>query len=508
MQTIARTFWGERLGPVRLVGMPGPMSSRRLFMGQTPAAAPAPTTLPSVVLPPGENRLLNVKISSILDRLVLDPAWTAYIKALHDRPPEPTSSGRAFAFQQRQAPVPEIPELPADDKAVLEAVRRNPTQEELEDLSVIDSFYLHDPHFGLDPSMGRVPEGFIPSQLLPCTPADERMKYLDREPKGKGPPLPQWFWKQQREAKAAADALTDMEKALPDLSKDPFFCTKPIAIPGNQYIQQFFGRGGYFGIDESKPWGAERVPVWNSISFLGGLDGYPAPRPIPAMPGAWYNAIRADSAKFVHTGLILNPALARFWITLETLQVYDSVSNQIIAELKRQAKKKKRQALIQGIVIAVAGTILTFGLAAAIAPAIAAIGIAAATAGTVASAVATTAVQVGQMELAAQEKRQAAKDLEKISKQFEAGDAGYAAEMDKAAQILDYEAAQEERAAKMSQEEIDALTEGGPAEIGPEDVGGVHDFKPEQYSTGPSTALLVGGGLVAAAGAGALLLFA
>jgi hypothetical protein len=286
------------------------------------------------------------------------------------------------------------------------------------------------------------------------------------------------------------------------LQANPFFCTPPSEMPRSwmfRYVSHGeAGFGKYFRIGVGE-WGDVRRQVRNTISLLTALADYPFPSPISAAPGVWFWVLRDELVKFVKSDYDIHPELARLWVTLLTVENYNRVSSWVVAVLKDRAKRQKRKAIINKIALGAALIVIGVG-----------VGIALSTAIPVGSAVSSG--QVGQaatkiigQEMAYQERRQAAEDMEQVARQFEQDDAAFAAEARRAADTIDAMAAAETRSRGLAPEEEEAIREGlVEREINPRDVG-VHDFYPLEHESAPITDLLLGGG-IAAVGIGLLAL--
>lgn len=205
---------------------------------------------------------------------------------------------------------------------------------------------------------------------------------------------------------------------------------------------------------------------------------FPFPPPKGLFSTFWLERAGGDLTEPVFSGRSLIADELRIALALSTLDHYDEVMADIEAHEKSRARKKKRRALIKKIVTGIVGTVI--GIIVPIAGAVWA---------------------VGETALSEKERRDAAKDIEKAAKQFDAEDAAFAAELRRAAQVLDYQAQQTAAAAGLSPEEAEAIAETD------EEAAVPGEEPPTEPAAGPSTELLVGGGLAAAA-AVALAFFA
>ncbi len=465
----------------------------RVFMGQTPEALP-PEILPEMIAPEVRNRLAEVPVDIIRSRrqLLLVADAGGRMPATLDEALKRVYVPRGQAQKQLEEKggtrdVP-ISSWNKDDYAFLVAVNADPTEEELRDTALIDGlwtpqrFGVQRGRPGLMDALAAVACGTAHTEGIPR----EVVQAFSGE-RG-GPP-----WLQQRGMPRGA--------ATP-FAGNPFICGKPQKIPFPQSMWHYGDRiPQYFGLNGRLPWEEIKGPALRTIAMLDALVDYPFPPPISVMPQFWYEAVKGQMQEFVHQDIIINRALARLWITMAVIENYESLSARIIHELKQKAKRQKRKKLVTTIALGITLAVIGVGLAAAFAAIIPAAGAVTAAA---ASEAVTNAVQLA---LSAEEKKKAAQDMEKVAKQFEADAPRFAEEARKAAQMLDYQAAQEAAAAAPTLEEAEAIAEGGvEKEVGPEDTGGpLLDVPPP--AEGPSRETLhIGGGVVAAAGTAAALL--
>jgi len=229
----------------------------------------------------------------------------------------------------------------------------------------------------------------------------------------------------------------------------------------------------FFDLDPWVKWQDQRLVAKNAKVLTDTIGTYPIPSPLSAGPGIWYRVAQGKLSEAARYKWPLDPQVARFMITLIVLATYEQASNEIMDYFEDKARKDKRRAIINAIALAVFSLIM---------PAIAAAGFGAIMA-----------------VLDAKKAREAAKEMIAASKQFEATDAEFSSEITSAAEIIDYQAAQEQAATSLTQAEEDAIREHGQeGEITPEEVEAAKGKKPKIAE------LLVGGGV--AAGLVALLL--
>lgn len=405
-------FWGSSPRRELRVMNPG-LGVRRIFIGQTEPAAPQ------------KNRLLDVRTNVILSRAAL-------------MVPEPSGGLVSTVADYRKlfsGGLVTPSGWTAEEKAALEAVAAAPTPEELADVILIDSFF---------PFMKKVtPE---PQRGVPTTPAFD-LRSLVCE--GKAIQLDRNSWRK-----------------TPPLSTSPFYCIKPVpGLPSWLTSKPW----EWFKLDPAVKWGEQRLVTKNAKVLVDTLGAYPLPSPLSAGPAIWYRVAQEHLIQAVHDKWPLDPQLARFMITLIVLGTYEQASNEIMNYFEHEAKKKKRQAIINAIVMAVFSLIL---------PVIGAIYFGAVTS-----------------VIDANQARGAAQEMMKASKQFAETDAAFAEEIKKTAEIIDYQAAQEEAAKGLTPEEADAALEPGAE-------GKITKAEVDQAMAkgkGIPTGLLVGGGVAAAA---------
>lgn len=317
--------------------------------------------------------------------------------------------------------------LPADQAALVDAIQAAPTPEETEDLVLFRQFFV--------------------------------------EP---------WIHGLQRAASSVSSALQNITLRPFGLFGRGRFLSGPLiqTIPQQQLLPPFrfigirglVGPGAYFGVD-GMTWAEARPIVRNAMELVRALANYPLPSPIPEMPIIFYDEAQADLSEAARYPGQLDPQLARFMVTMTVLENYNTVSARIIDELEEEAEEARRGAIIEAVVIGIASLVL---------PAVVGAGLA---------AIKTV--------MDAREAREAAKDMKEAAQQFAATDAAFAAEVRRAADIIEYETAQAEaQAAAASQAAVQPAATAAPV---PEE-GGV------------PTELLVGGGIAAAAAAAFALL--
>ncbi len=426
-------FWTAPAGRVPLRMVNPGLGIRRIFMGQ---AEPAQA-----------NRLLGVRTNVILSRASLlvpasvplpaiPPGYAGLLPAPYTG--ARGSSRTAAGKRELEALFPfPAPKWTPEEKAAIEAAAAAPTPEELDVAKLIDSFFgFH--KYPLPQPFDHL--GFRGgggklglAHLLAC------------------------------EGTSYAEGRTS--RRVPPWSTSPFYCTG--ARPSMAYSLK---ADQFFGIDPATKWGDQALVARNARVLLGELGSYPLPSPLSAAPGMWFRIAQAKLSEAARSTFPLDPQVARFMVTLIVLDTYEPAANAIMDYFKDKEKKAKKYAIIKLVALAVVSLVL---------PAVAAAGLAAL----------TTVID-------AREAREAAKDMAKAAKQFAASDARFAAELQHAAEILDYQAAQEAAAAALTEEEAAAIAQPGQeGEITPEQV----EAAAAREGGGIPTELLVGGGVAAAA---------
>lgn len=489
------------------------LGRRRAFMGQAPATLPD-EILPEMIAPMVRNRLAEVPVDVVRSRrqLLLVAGADGRMPATLDDAlaavwsPKGSLAQKFVGEGSQQDPAP-IQGWSRDDYAALVSVYSDPAEEELEDLALIDGFWAPK----AQRPIGWKGRGAVPlmDALVDagCGRQAERegsvldlfaIQAVGRFERGAPPPWMPAPTSRTRWGRGAAAPPSPF-------AGNPFFCGQPQAVNVPRTMGAFESRPegipGYFGIDSSLPWEEVKGTVLRSIAVMDALSDYPFPPPINVMPQVWYMAVQDKARGLVRQDIVVDRSLVRLWATMAVIESYNDVSQRIVHKLKQEAKRKRRKGIIRAVAIGVALTVVSFGLAAAFAAIIPAITAITATA---AAEAVTAAIGVA---ISAEDRKKAAQEMEKTAKQFEKDAPAFAAEARKAAQILDYQAAQEAAAAPLTQEELEAIAEGEvEKEVSPEDTGGpLLDVPPDE--PGPSLeTLLIGGGVAAAVGTAAALL--
>jgi hypothetical protein len=199
----------------------------------------------------------------------------------------------------------------------------------------------------------------------------------------------------------------------------------------------------------------------NGAVIWGQMSDYPFPTPFTEIQYRWclLYLMQDDIKTLAKTPEPLNPEVVRYWITAEILKNYEQGSNEaqrVSAWNEKQAKKHARR--IKYITIGISAVTAIIAI---IVPAVA--------------AAAFAAVQAIQTAIktykTVQEQKQMAKDLADTAKAFEEGDAGFAAEVQKLADLSDYEAARQAYSQQLPEEPPAPPPSSSPA-VSPLVIGG------------------------------------
>lgn len=404
-------------GPIRTI--PLRMGGRPVLMGRSFLGQAAP------------NRLDGVSIGAIIGRIQLAPAIQEYLKN-----PVPSSQFEqpyARGRRQQTAPVPQFPPMNEAERQILFEVSKNPTEEELRDIAIVDEYFNSDFSKTFTTAAevcnwASQPPGFF------------QMKVERRGPAYRGPdPAEQnlvWHLNPGRLERGGAWAARQRgAKADIAFLNDKFFCTDP----KKEFVAEGFS--SQFGIDTTKPWGETKLAVQNGITMLEVKKDYPWPPPIGTHPNFLWRRLHPLLPKIANIGMRLDPEAFKAWLTMATLEHYDSVTDEIIAYEKKKAKKKKRNAIIKAVAFAIAGLVLSFIVPAILAAAVNAI---------------KTAVE---LYVSVQERKKAAKALADAARMFQEDAPKFAAEVQKTADMMDSAAAQEAAAAPLTPEQLEAIQE-------------------------------------------------
>lgn len=421
------------------------------------------------------NRLLGLRVQAIQNRLMIAPPLIRLSDQLahpqnmaYSRTPSPETARLQKIFGQDLSHI-RLPALSPAEAQVLADILDNPTEEELSDLTRIDGF------FGIEAGQTgyQADTAFTPTVCAGLEKGQVSSTGFRGNPGPASGSLAALLWllytpprtiRSQEQPNATPDEL----KAI---TGNPFFCQTPEkfpnviygGMPASDYAQ-------WFGIDPNRTWGEVRLQVMNARTVMDVFSRYPFPPPIDQYWPQWWYTMRGDIKTIVDTPAPADPEAVRTWFTLSVLANYSGMVDRIQADLKSAAKKQKRKALMAAIGLVIVGLVASFVLPAII-------------------AVIASAIKVAvQTYIDAQKRREAAQKMNDASKLFAADAPAFSLEVDRAAKIIDEQAAAQQAAQTPDPALKDAITE----------------VAAETPVSG--AALAVGGGVVAA-GALAFLLF-
>lgn len=265
------------------------------------------------------------------------------------------------------------------------------------------------------------------------------------------------------------------------------FCGEAIVLPRGFELNHWPTQPDYFGMNADQKWGDIRRPVWNAIVMSRVFASYPFPSPIPVMTSAWYGSVQAELQGFVSSGAVVTEELGKAWTTLITIEKYNAVAESIYDELKHEAQRERRMAIIRAVGLAAALAIIGYGVGAALSALIPAGSIV--TGGKVAQVV-TTVIAT---ELSKREKEKAAQDLEKVATLFQEGDAGFAGEVRNTQKFLGLDPV------GLAQDELDAINAArGERELTTAEAGENFQLSPKAFTGTQTGDILLVGGIAAA----------
>lgn len=364
------------------------------------------------------------------------------------------------------------------DFKALAAVANDPTEDELEDLALIDGFfkgsqaYISGSTITTSSSALGIGNKTI-SLLQPCS----------------GVP-------------ATSPVSQEYTSWLQKYSKNPFFCETPQDIPKPRTMAFHRDLLDYFGIDPELPWEEVKPIILRAIAMLEALVDYPFPSPIDIRPQYWYESIKSDMNKFIRQDIIITKPLARMWITLSLVNEgpagIPALTAWIIHDLEKEARDQKRIRIIQMVGMGATFAIFTAGLGYALTPILAPV--VAAGVPITADAVASAVMSGVQKVLSAEEKKNVAETMDKVGQMYEADNAAFAKEAYAVRDTFNYMG---EAMSDLTDEQKAAIEESKTTpEYGAAEVGEQYDVEPSNWPL--QKKLLIGGG-IAAAGVAAVL---
>jgi hypothetical protein len=264
------------------------------------------------------NRLSPVPVSYLLERRKLIPVAKAVVtgKPYWGGGVMLTTVANIIELLRRQIG------FPADVMAHLVEVLRSPSQDELDDLSLADTFW------GI---------------ALPPDPSVD----------------------------AGAAFFFPPKAAIPDPA-NATYRTSPmqeIVFPGIQPR-----RVRFWEFDTSRPWGNAKRFLVNMLTAERAMDVYPWPAPANYVQVYWTNIVKPQLKILVFDALVLSEGDARTFITITLVQNYADILSEVEDYLKEKEERAMKKAFIKmaaiaafGLVFIVAGvsTLLVTGVQAA-----------------------------------------------------------------------------------------------------------------------------------------------
>lgn len=406
------------------------------------------------------NRLEALPIASIQNRILVAPPVMRYFQAqaapapsivsqLQSNPSMQGRLGQGVVPSQYASgpnspglaspPAPTFPSLSTSDAAALSAIAASPTQDEINDLSLIDAFFSQ-------------PVGSAWNDFTLClTPAlCARLSNPEGNTGGIGDnpaadALSVWLTQvQPGQYFGSASTTPNASPAeLAAITGSAFFCPPAESLPmitawGGMAVAGPPGTEGgpyfpaFFQIDGRKTWGEIKLSVQNAVIIMQDVAQYPFPPPIDVYPGEWWKVNRPDMVQMVQVQSLLDPGTVDYWVTLSVINTYYQMVTEIQAALKAEQKRDKRNLLMHSIGLAIAAIVVAILAPEAI--------------GVVVSAVKTGISTYTTIE----QQRQAAQQTEDVSKLFASDSPAFSAKADALSQMLDQQASDAEKAAPLT----------------------------------------------------------
>lgn len=167
------------------------------------------------------------------------------------------------------------------------------------------------------------------------------------------------------------------------------------------------------------------------------LEKYPFPTPSNHILGFWIGKFADSFRKFLNSETLRPEMAIRTAVTLSLMEDMGKIASEIESYQKEQAKKAKRNKLIEGLMMATIGAILG--------PAI----------GAVAASGWGTAMKLVDITKA----KAAAVSLDKAARQYAETDLAFSQELERVAMEIDADIVAQEREEELNQAEIDALAQ-------------------------------------------------
>lgn len=355
----------------------------------------------------GGNRLENVRVGAILSRRILHPEFLNQLRG---------TAGALTPFQKSQISS-QITSIP--DFQILDAVRQNPSAEEIQTLGIVDGF--------MGPLSGNEFEalwGFhtgISPAFLACG-------------------TPQWMLAGEQRGFATTGGFTSVPAGFPSeyagiqpISTDPFYCPSIPDFPLS-WLVSYPGPGiesiggspmfpvplnphaRFWRIWLGQPLSEHFAYIPNMVEIERVLETYPFPEPFKRD----YSFILARHIvpglrQFARTPAAISETAVRMWLTFEVLSKWEAMSLELEEYLEDQADNARRRKITMLIGGAAVGALL--GLAAL--PAMVTKGFA---------AISGFASR--------QDQANVAQDIQKASDAFQTQDPAFAAEVARTAEIM------------------------------------------------------------------------
>jgi hypothetical protein len=193
----------------------------------------------------------------------------------------------------------------------------------------------------------------------------------------------------------------------------------------------------YWGIRAKDKWGDVRGLANNALAIEQALFEYPWPAPANLTSRFFMKFARGDLREYARAEALLSPKEIRSWLTLSFTKHYASIMKAVEEYLEEREEKDKRNNLVKTVASTAVIGLMTAGA-----------GIAAKVAAGTLTAGATT-----------MEKVKAAKGMAKTAEQHKKSDQAFSEEVDRVADEIDQQAAEEERASAPTDKETEAIVQ-------------------------------------------------
>lgn len=293
------------------------------------------------------NRLLTIPVSYLIDRrrLIILP-------------------GSQSSFRPIGQAVKRFEDLswPKDVMELLTAIERSPTAQEIQDLSLIDSFWDQ----SLDNPITyprEVADSATAQTLSFATCANDINSYGDGHSGLKAcqnvfPEVgnPFFFPNPSDDLPAFGiftKAIFDVAVARGLLSAENRDRYQRIGETLNRAISFIF-----WGIDRNLPWSEAKRQIENAFKAEQTLNQYPFPGPATDVARAWINTVGDEFRAVVLQAPSINPEELRTWTTLSILSHWTEISERVEDVLEDRAERAKRRTIIKAIGLTTLGLVL------------------------------------------------------------------------------------------------------------------------------------------------------